>query len=170
MCDSLFGILARVRQPLPTDFDATACDAARHGPEILGHLMLIARDSHDPLAELCAVKALALSPEPRAGEALRRVCALSTEFRHPTVATVFSWSRERIAAELTPRLLGRTPTQLHEDSRWWKAVTEHVADAAMAADYTVSIQEPWEEAEFADGYYKEMDDLTKQFGDPDWET
>jgi hypothetical protein len=71
---------------------------------MLGHLMLIARDNPDPLAQLCATKAIALSADPRAGEALRRVCALPVEHRNPAVRTVFGWHRERIAMEGPPRL------------------------------------------------------------------
>jgi len=168
MCTSDFGILARVRQPLPDDFEATAADAPCHGRGILGPLMLIARDSPDPLAQLCAVKALALSREPRADEALRRVCSLPTEHRHPVVAQVIKWPRGRIAAECTPRLLAQWARPL-EDGRWWDAVVEELASAVLSTEYAAVRPEPWEEAEFAEGYYKEMEDLTLEFGDPDWE-
>jgi len=168
MCDSHYGILAHLRQPLPADFEATVRDAAGHGPEILGALMLIARDDPDPLAQLGATKALALSTQPRAAEALRRVCGLPVEFRHPAVRAVFGWSRERIAAECGPRLLGHRPPP-RDDGRAWKEFSEWTASEALSADYTTVREEPWEEAEFAEGYYKEMDDLTLQFGDPDWE-
>ena len=104
VCASCYGILARVRDVLPAEFDATALEAAGHGHGMLGRLMLIARDYPDPLAQLCATKAIALSTDPRAGEALRRVCALPVEHRHPAVRTVFGWHRERIAREGPPRL------------------------------------------------------------------
>jgi hypothetical protein len=168
MCSSRYGILARVREVLPTEFEATARDAAGHGSEIIGPLMLIARDSPDPLSQLCATKAIAHSPEPLAREALRRVCALPVENRHPSVRTVFSWPRERIVRDCTARLLWRAPE--HRDAgTWWKVELELTARDALGTDYVSVREEPWDEAEFADGYYREMADLTRQFGDPEWE-
>jgi hypothetical protein len=104
ICPSCNIILARVRDIRPAEFDATALEAAGHGHEMLGRLMLIARDNPDPLAQLCATKAIALSADPRAEEALRRVCALPVAHRHPAVRRVFGWHRERIAREGPPRL------------------------------------------------------------------
>ena len=69
--------------------------------------MLIVRDSSDPLAQLCAIKALAMSAEPLATEGLRRVKALPTEGRDPAVLSVLSWSAERITQDCSPELLGR---------------------------------------------------------------
>ena len=103
MCVSQYGILARVRDGL---FEDTARDAAGHGPEIVGPLMLIVRDNPDPLAQLCAMKALAMSTLPLAAEGLHRVRALPAEGRHRTVLYVMSWSPKRIAQDCTPRLLG----------------------------------------------------------------
>lgn len=107
MCDSHYGILARVRDGLPSEFEATARDAAGHGPEIVGPLMLIVRDSPDPLAQLCAIKALAMSKVPLAAEGLRRARVLPTERYHPAVVSVLLWSPERITRDCTPSLLGR---------------------------------------------------------------
>lgn len=182
MCDSFFGILGRVRQPLPADFELTARDAASHGDEILAQLMLIARDSPDPLAQLCAVKALALSTAPRSGEALRRVCALPREARRPAVGEVLRWPRERIAAECTPRLLGYSMVRRDgERPRDAGGLTGTLAtgrdfDRELDDDHDDDLpydpeeyEDPWDQAEFPDGYWKEMEGLMLQFGDPDWE-
>ena len=166
MCESDEHALAAVGRVTRSDFESTAADAAGHGSAIVGPLMLIARDARTSLVQLCAIKALALSREPLAVEALRRVRALPSAGRDRAVATLCRWSRREIAAPWDPEALFAA-TALASDRR--APSPEATLIARVAADPSViGAPEPWEEAEFADGFYREMEGLTREFGDPDW--